>query len=126
MLFFYDLAIRLYTVLLQFAYLKSVKARAWIDGRKKIFRDIEAEILPNRQHIWFHFASLGEFEQGQPVLKEMRIRHPESRILVTFFSPSGYEIRKNTPLADHVFYLPIDTKRNAERFIQLVKPSMAI
>ena len=126
MLFLYNLGIRLYSVLLQFAYLKNVKARAWIDGRKNILHHIESEILPNRQHIWFHFASLGEFEQGQPVLKEMRIRHPESRILVTFFSPSGYEIRKNSPLADHVFYLPIDTKRNAERFIELIKPSIAI
>ena len=86
MLFLYDLAIRLYTLLLQFAYLKNLKARAWLQGRKNIFSQIEAEILPDRQHIWFHFASLGEFEQGQPVLKEMRMRHPESRIFVTFFS----------------------------------------
>jgi 3-deoxy-D-manno-octulosonic-acid transferase len=126
MLLLYNLGIRLYSVLIQFAYLNSFKARAWIDGRKNIFSRIEAEILPGRQHIWFHFASLGEFEQGRPVLEKMRQMKPESRILITFFSPSGYEIRKDTPLADHVFYLPIDTKANAERFIKLINPSLAI
>ena len=126
MLFLYNLGIRLYTVLIQMASLKSFKAKAWIQGRKDIFKQIQDQILPGSQHIWFHFASLGEFEQGRPVLEGMRHRYPEKRILVTFFSPSGYEVRKNSPLADHIFYLPVDSKKNAARFIELVNPSMAV
>ena len=126
MLFLYNLAIRLYSLLIQFAYLKSLKAKAWVDGRKNIFSRIEKVIQPGTRHIWFHFASLGEFEQGRTVLEKMRQAQPESKIFVTFFSPSGYEIRKNYPLADHIFYLPVDSKKNAERFIKLINPSMAI
>ncbi|XHR95285.1 3-deoxy-D-manno-octulosonic acid transferase [Mucilaginibacter sp. UC70_90] len=76
--------------------------------------------------VWFHFASLGEFEQGRPILEAMRNLHPEKKIVITFFSPSGYEIRKNTPLADHVYYLPLDTARNARRFIDAINPEIVI
>ena len=126
MLFLYNLGIRLYTLFIKFASLKSIKAKAWIQGRQNIFKQIQDQILPGSQHIWFHFASLGEFEQGRPVLEGMRLKYPKERILVTFFSPSGYEVRKNSPLADHIFYLPADTEENAERFIELINPSVAI
>jgi len=126
MLFLYNLGIRLYTLFIKFASLKSIKAKAWIQGRQNIFKQIQDQILPGSQHIWFHFASLGEFEQGRPVLEAMRLKYPEKRILITFFSPSGYEVRKNSPLADHIFYLPADTEENAERFIELINPSVAI
>ena len=126
MLFLYNLGIRLYTVLIQLASLKSFKAKAWIQGRQNIFKQIQDQILPGTQHIWFHFASLGEFEQGRPVLESMRHKFPNKRFCVTFFSPSGYEVRKNSPLADHIFYLPVDSKKNAERFLEIVNPSMAI
>jgi len=126
MLFFYNLTIRLYSHLIQIASLKSSKAKQFITGRENIFERIEQAILPGQQHIWFHFASLGEFEQGRPVLEKIRQNYLESNIVVTFFSPSGYEVRKNTPLADHVFYLPVDTQTNAERFLKLINPSMAI
>ncbi|WP_317129790.1 3-deoxy-D-manno-octulosonic acid transferase [Mucilaginibacter corticis] len=76
--------------------------------------------------IWFHFASLGEFEQGRPVLEQMRVARPQSKIVVTFFSPSGYEIRKNTPLADAVYYLPLDTKKNAHQFLSIINPTLAV
>ncbi len=76
--------------------------------------------------LWIHCASLGEFEQGRPVMEAFRKQHPEIQILLTFFSPSGYEIRKNTPLADQVFYLPLDSPRNARRFLELVKPTLAV
>ena len=75
---------------------------------------------------WFHFASLGEFEQGRPVLEKLRQQKPELKIVITFFSPSGYKIRKNTPLADYVYYLPLDTRRNAKLFLQAVNPQIAI
>ncbi|WP_317042451.1 3-deoxy-D-manno-octulosonic acid transferase [Mucilaginibacter sp. OK098] len=78
------------------------------------------------ESIWFHFASLGEFEQGRPVLEQFKILYPNNKIVVTFFSPSGYEIRKNTLLADAVYYLPLDTAQNARDFIDSIQPKMAI
>ncbi|WP_370633679.1 3-deoxy-D-manno-octulosonic acid transferase [Pedobacter sp. Leaf250] len=86
---------------------------------------MEQTIDSQQKHVWFHFASLGEFEQGRPVLEKLKALHPSKKIVVTFFSPSGYEIRKNYALAD-VFYLPIDTLSNAKRFIDLINPEMAI
>ncbi|MHB1179876.1 MAG: 3-deoxy-D-manno-octulosonic acid transferase [Daejeonella sp.] len=126
MLFLYDLGIQFYRFLILLASLKSKKAEAWIRGRKNIFQQIESQLDKEKPHIWFHFASLGEFEQGRTVLEELKARHPESSILITFFSPSGYEIRKDYAIADHVFYLPLDTKKNAKEFIRMVKPSIAI
>jgi 3-deoxy-D-manno-octulosonic-acid transferase len=101
------------------------KARLWIQGRKKIFRQIEDKVK-NDNVIWVHASSLGEFEQGRPVIEEIRHRYPQSKILLTFFSPSGYEIRRNYGGADCIFYLPLDTQHNAVRFISLIKPAMAI
>jgi 3-deoxy-D-manno-octulosonic-acid transferase len=85
-----------------------------------------AQILSHKGCIWFHFASLGEFEQGRPVLEALKSQYPAKPIVITFFSPSGYEIRKNTPLADAVYYLPLDTATNAYKFIAMVKPAMAV
>lgn len=126
MLFLYDLGIRIYNFLVLLASYKNRKALAWIEGRKNIFLHIEDEINKDKKHIWFHFASLGEFEQGRPVLEEINSIYPGYSIIITFFSPSGYEIRKDYELADNVFYLPLDTRRNAHEFIKLIKPSIAI
>jgi len=105
----------------------SEKARLWIRGRKDIFERMEQAIDPSKGPIlWMHCASLGEFEQGRPVLEKFKEEYPSYRILLTFFSPSGYEVRKNTALADWVFYLPLDGKRNASRFLDIVQPQMAI
>jgi 3-deoxy-D-manno-octulosonic-acid transferase len=101
------------------------KARLWIRGRKDVFRQLQ-EKVKNDPLIWIHAASLGEFEQGRPVMEEIRRRYPAYKILLTFFSPSGYEIRKHYNGADYVFYLPRDTRRNATHFVNLVKPAMAI
>ncbi|WP_317130439.1 3-deoxy-D-manno-octulosonic acid transferase [Pedobacter frigidisoli] len=103
----------------------NTKAKLFINGRKKIFDQIAEKINPNDKHVWFHFASLGEFEQGRPVLEKLKSLYPQRKIVVTFFSPSGYEIRKNYALAD-VFYLPIDTPSNAKRFVKAINPEMAI
>ena len=100
------------------------KARLWIRGRKGIFRQL-SNTIQNDPVIWFHVASLGEFEQGRPVMEEIKHRYNHYKILLTFFSPSGFEIRKNYNGADYIFYLPLDTKYNARRFIRLVKPTMA-
>lgn len=93
-------------------------------GRKQTFQIIAHGISPEDKTIWVHCASLGEFEQGVPVMESLRTSHPEHKIVVSFFSPSGYENKKNTPLADVVVYLPMDTKSNAKKFIDKVHPSL--
>lgn len=102
------------------------KAQAGVAGRRGIFDKIENTVAPGDKTIWVHCASLGEFEQGRPVIEAIKANHPEYKILLTFFSPSGYEIRKNYPGADHIFYLPLDTPGNARRFVDTVKPDIAI
>ena len=126
MLFLYDLGLRLYRFLILLASLKNKKAAAWIKGRRNLFPYISGQIEPNKHHVWFHFASLGEFEQGRPVLEEMKSKYADISLVITFFSPSGYEIRKDYQFADHVFYLPLDTRENARKFIKLVQPTIAV
>jgi 3-deoxy-D-manno-octulosonic-acid transferase len=126
MLFLYDVGICLYTLLIALFSLKNKKAQFWTKGRKGVFELIERSIDKNKQYSWFHFASLGEFEQGRPVLEKLKTDHPETSIVITFFSPSGYEVRKNYALADHVFYLPIDTKYNAAKLVRLLNPKIAV
>lgn len=99
------------------------KARLWVDGRKNIMQQIADRVETDRPLIWVHCASLGEFEQGRPLIEQIRKSHPQYRILLTFFSPSGYEIRKNYDGADYIFYLPADTPANARQFVELVKPA---
>jgi 3-deoxy-D-manno-octulosonic-acid transferase len=126
MLFLYNAVIRLYTLLIALVSLKNKKASLWLKGRKGILEHIETSLDKNKRYTWFHFASLGEFEQGRPVLEKLKADHPTTSIVITFFSPSGYEIRKNYALADHVFYLPIDTRSNARRFVGLLNPTIAV
>ncbi|MGF7079183.1 3-deoxy-D-manno-octulosonic acid transferase [Mucilaginibacter sp. UYCu711] len=120
MLLLYNLGLRVYYALIRFFSLFNKKAALWINGRRDV------KYTPFNQCIWFHFASLGEFEQGRPVLEQIKSDHPQSKIVITFFSPSGFEIRKNTPLADVVFYLPLDTAKNAAEFIAAINPTVAI
>jgi len=94
-------------------------------GERQTISILKAKVDPSAQYVWFHAASLGEFEQGRPLIETLRKRHPEYKILLTFFSPSGYEVRKNYPHADIVCYLPLDSRRNARRFLRAVRPVMA-
>jgi 3-deoxy-D-manno-octulosonic-acid transferase len=126
MLVLYDLAIKIYSSLIWLAAFNNSKAKAWISGRKNLLQYIEKEIKDTSPKIWFHFASLGEFEQGRSVIENLKKDHPDKKIVITFFSPSGYEIRKNYALADYVFYLPVDSKQNAKTFIELINPEIAI
>ncbi len=126
MRFLYDLGILIYGLLLRVFALFNAKAKLLVDGRDGLLQHIEQSVEKGQQYIWFHFASLGEFEQGRSVMEQIKSRHPQEKIIVTFFSPSGYEIRKNSPLADHVFYLPADTASNARRFIDIINPKLAI
>lgn len=102
------------------------KVRLWVDGRKNIFERLQSCISPIDRVIWFHAASLGEFEEGRPVIEKIRAIHPEYKILLTFFSPSGYEVRKNYAQVDWVFYLPADTESNVKRFLEIVHPEIAV
>ncbi|MFA4851527.1 MAG: glycosyltransferase N-terminal domain-containing protein [Bacteroidales bacterium] len=124
MAFLYNLSIFFYSLLIHCAGFFNKKARLWIEGRKNVFTKIKNTISSKELIAWFHCASLGEFEQGRTVIEHLRKRHPEYKILLTFFSPSGYEVRKNYKAADYIFYLPLDTSGNAKRFLDIVKPSI--
>ena len=97
-----------------------------IKGHKEVYLKLQAEIDPKSQYIWLHAASLGEFEQGRPIIERIKADYPQYKILLTFFSPSGYEIRKDYKYADVVCYLPFDRKKNVRRFLDLVNPSLVI
>lgn len=120
MLIIYNIGIKLYCFFAIIASLVNTKAKAWVNGRRT------QKVIALPKSIWFHFASLGEFEQGRPVLEAVKAQYPDQKIVITFFSPSGYEIRKNTPLADAVYYLPLDTAQNAQQFINTIKPVAVI
>lgn len=127
MRFFYTLFIFLYGLLIKLASLFNTKAAQWVQGRKFIFTHIEEALKHNKkQLIWVHAASLGEFEQGRPIIEALKEKHPDYGIILTFFSPSGFEVRKDYELADFVFYLPLDTPKNAERFLKLVPVHLAV
>jgi len=102
------------------------KIKLFVQGRNQTFSILKNKIQKENKVIWIHVASLGEFEQGLPVIKKLKTTYPTYKILVTFFSPSGYEVKKNTDMADAVAYLPLDTRRNAKRFIETVNPVLAI
>ena len=101
------------------------KVRKMWRGEREAFRILREKVDPNAKYVWFHAASLGEFEQGRPLMERLRKDHPEYKILLTFFSPSGYEVRKNYEGADIICYLPLDTITNARRFLRTVRPVMA-
>lgn len=126
MQFIYNVIIYLYRLAVIIASPFNRKAALWCQGRKGFFRKWEDFDAGNRKVVWFHCASLGEFEQGRPVIEEMKRRDNDLFILLTFFSPSGYEIRKDYPLADAVCYLPDDTPRNSRKFLDVFKPAMAL
>ncbi|WP_337041749.1 3-deoxy-D-manno-octulosonic acid transferase [Emticicia sp. 17c] len=127
----YNLSIYSYVSLLRLVSPFNKKAKLWVEGRNNLFHklklDTERRQLRSRSGklAWFHCASLGEFEQGRPVIEAFRQQYPDYKILLTFFSPSGYEIRKNYSGADYIYYLPADTPENAHRFVSILEPSVA-
>lgn len=125
-MFFYNIAIYLYAFVVRVISPFHKKARKLILGHKQTYKILREKIDCESDYIWFHAASLGEFEQGRPIIEEVKRRHPEYKILLTFFSPSGYEIRKDYPLADVICYLPFDKKRNVKKFLKLVQPKIAV
>lgn len=122
--FSYNLIMVLAEFLLKFIVPFSPKMKLFVEGRQTVFTTLSRKIMAYDKSIWFHAASLGEYEQGLPVIEKMKRKYPNHKIVLTFFSPSGYEVRKNNTIADVTVYLPLDTKKNAEKFIQLVRPNM--
>jgi 3-deoxy-D-manno-octulosonic-acid transferase len=125
MTFFYLIAISFYTFVIKISAFINKKAKLFHDGRKNWYPNLKKKLDPDSKYIWFHCASLGEFEQGRPVIEYIKKELPDYKIVLTFFSPSGYEIRKNYNAADIVMYLPSDTLYNARKFIDLVRPEKA-
>ena len=123
--FMYNLIIYLYQLGVAIYSRFNDKVRRMWRGERDAFRVLSEQVDPAARYVWFHAASLGEFEQGRPLMEELRRRRPELKILLTFFSPSGYEVRKNYDGADIICYLPLDTRRNARRFLRLIRPEMA-
>ena len=122
----YSISIYIYGAFVSLASLFNEKARMLLKGEHNAFKLLKEKVDPNAGYVWFHAASLGEFEQGRPVIEQLKREQPGIKILLTFFSPSGYEVRKNYTGADIVSYLPLDTPGNAWYFVNLVKPSQAI
>jgi 3-deoxy-D-manno-octulosonic-acid transferase len=122
MRFLYNTGMHVYQFLIWVASFRNPKAQKWLTGRKNLFEKIQKEVVPCKHLLWFHVSSLGEFEQARPVIEGVKKNFPDYKILLTFYSPSGYELRKDYPLADYVYYLPLDTPRNATRFLDIVKP----
>ena len=124
MFFLYNLIVVFADFLVKMLAVFSPKLTLFVDGRKIVFDTLASKIKTGDKTIWFHAASLGEYEQGLPVMEQMKLQFPNHKIILTFFSPSGFEVRKNNTVADVTVYLPLDTANNAKKFIELVHPEM--
>lgn len=124
--FFYQVFITVYPLLIKIASPFNEKAKLWIKGRHNVLQKMRQSINVNDKIIWMHCASLGEFEQGRPLLEKLKKQDSSYKFLLTFFSPSGYEVRKNYEGADYIFYLPFDNEENAKRFYDIIKPKLII
>lgn len=122
----YNIAIYITGFLIKIIAVFNKKISLFVNGRKEVFSLLEANISGKQKTIWFHCASLGEFEQGRPIIEKIKEQYPNYKIVLTFFSPSGYEVRKNYDKADVVTYLPLDKKSNVKKFLDIVHPSMAV
>jgi len=126
LLLLYNVFLSLYSFALRISSLVNPKARKWIDGRKDWEHYVRDALNPNETRVWIHCSSMGEFEQAKPLLELLKKQFPKYKTVVTFFSPSGYNACKTNDLVDYIFYLPADSKRNAEKFISAIDPSMAM
>ena len=126
LIFVYNILVHIAGALLKVIALFNSKIRLGVKGRGSSFKVLQSKLTESDKTIWFHCASLGEYEQGLPVFDEIKNIYPNHKIVLTFFSPSGYEIRKNTEIADCIVYLPLDNKKNASRFVELVKPELIV
>ena len=121
---FYNITVYTVGFVLKIVAIFNKKIALFLNGRKQTFHLLNAKIAKDDSVIWFHCASLGEFEQGRPLIEKIKTDFPHYKILLTFFSPSGYEVRKDYAFADVITYLPLDTKRNAKKFVKMVHPEI--
>lgn len=126
LVFLYNFFIQLYLFAVRITALWNKKARQWVEGRKNLFEELKTKITQNDRIIWMHCASAGELEQGKPLVEQLKKIYPSYKILVSFFSPSGFIVAKKYTQADIITYLPADTKKNARKFIELVNPQLVI
>lgn len=126
LIYFYNIVTYLASFILKIVALFNSKIKLGVEGRKQTFKLLNKSISEAYKTIWFHCASLGEYEQGLPVFEEVKKLYPDHIIVLSFFSPSGYEIRKNSPIADLVVYLPLDTKKNAKQFLNILQPELIL
>ena len=122
--FIYNTTVYIASFLLKIIAHISPKIKLFVKGRKDVFSILKSKISSNQPTIWFHAASLGEYEQGLPVMEKIKEKFPQHKIVLTFFSPSGFEVRKNNTIADVTVYLPLDTLANAKNFIKIINPKM--
>lgn len=125
-IFLYRFFIRLYPFIIKLASPFNQKAKLWLNGRKNVFEKMQEVIDPVHPTVWMHCSSLGEFEQGRPLIEKIRESYPSYKILLTFFSPSGYEVRKDYDGADYIFYMPMDSRKNAVKFMDVAKPRLIL
>lgn len=123
---FYNLFLLLYPVAAKLLSFSNDKAKKWVKGRENLFEKLETAIKKDKPIIWVHCSSLGEFEQGRPLIERLSLTFPRTNILLTFFSPSGYEVQKKYKGADYIFYLPLDSAANAARFMDIVNPALIV
>ncbi|MDQ6904000.1 MAG: 3-deoxy-D-manno-octulosonic acid transferase, partial [Bacteroidota bacterium] len=127
MILFYNLFLVVYTAGIRLVSIWNKKARLWLKGRKNYFEDLKRDFDPNNENtIWMHCASLGEFEQGRPILIKIKSDYPEANIIITFFSPSGYTIALKDKDFKKVFYLPMDSSTNAKKLLDILKPTLVL
>lgn len=126
MRFLYSTLTAVFELVLPVSGMFSGKMKQFIDGRKTVFQTLDSQLSESDKTIWFHCASLGEYEQGLPVMEAVKKKYPQHKLVVTFFSPSGYENKKNSSIGDVTVYLPLDTKKNVKRFLNLIKPEIAV
>jgi 3-deoxy-D-manno-octulosonic-acid transferase len=126
LVYLYNIFIQLYKIAIELASINNKKAAMWLDGRKNLFENLNSQLDQNSSYIWLHSASAGEFEQAKPVIDALKLHYPTHKILISFFSPSGFEAGKKFKKADAISYLPLDTAQNAEKFIEVVKPKMVV
>ena len=124
--FFYNILIFIADFLLKIIAIFNKKIKLFVDGRTTTFSKLKSSISENDKVLWMHCASLGEFEQGRPIIEKLKLQYPTHKLVLTFFSPSGYEVRKNYEAADVVCYLPLDSQKKATQFLDLVHPELAI
>ena len=125
-MWFYNLGIIIYTILIRLVSPFYPKARKWSEGRVGMIDRMRREMADAENVVWIHVSSLGDFEQGRPLVDYIKSNYPDYKILLTFFSPAGYEVRKNYPNADYVYYIPADTRREVHRFLDVVRPKVVI